>query len=78
MFTPNTAERVQLLAQSTVAIQIEVVTHKSTVTKKTESSPLFSTSKDLVAIIPNLSVPNAFLVVLPESLNATSTFVLVS
>jgi hypothetical protein len=76
--TSNTAGLSQLFAKGASAIDVEIITHKTTITDKTEPPTLFATSKYLMTIISHLSIGNAFFVILPKSLDTTSTFMFVS
>ena len=76
--TSNPADLVQLLTQRVLPIDIEIVSHESSVAEQTESSSFLPAGENLVSIVPNLRVFDAFFVILPETLNTTSTFVLIS
>ena len=76
--TSNTALVSQIFAKGTFPIDVEIIAHETTITDKTEPPTLFATSKYLMAIISHLSIGNAFFVILPKSLDTTSTFIFVS
>ena len=76
--TSNTAGFSQSFAKGASAVDIEIITHKTTIANKTEPPTLFATSKYLMTIISHLGIDNAFFVILPKSLDTTSTFIFVS
>lgn len=78
ILTSNPSSISQFLTQRALAVDIEVITHEPAVTDETESSAFFATGEKVVSIFTYLRVDNSFFVVLPEPLNPTSTFMLVS
>ena len=75
--TSKAASLDELLAQSALPVDVEVVAHEAAVTEQTETSPLLPAGENLVAVVPDLGILDALLVVLPEPLYTTSALVLV-
>ena len=65
----------QFLPQCTFAINVQIITREPSVAEKTKTTTLFTLSQQLVAIVAYLGIGNAFLVILPKSLDAASTLV---
>ena len=75
--TSETASLNELLPKGTLAVDVQVISHEATVPQETEPSALLPAGEDLVAVVANLGVLDALLVVLPETLDATGALVLV-
>lgn len=76
--TANATRRTQLVAQSTVPVDIQVISHETTIAEQTETSAFLPIRQDLVAVVSPLCILDGLLVVLPEALDPAGTFMLVS
>lgn len=76
--TANTTRRTQLVAQSTVPVDVQIISHEPTIAEQTETSAFLPVCQDLVAVVSPLCILDGLLVVLPEALDPAGAFMLVS
>ncbi len=68
----------ELLAKRALAVDVQVISHEATVPKQTEPPAFLPAGEELLAVVADLGVLDALLVVLPKALNTTGALVLVA
>lgn len=67
----------QFCTKRIFTVDVEIIAHESPIAEKTKASAFFPPCQDLVPIFSDFGVLDALFVILPETLNAPGTFVLV-